>query len=154
MRQDVVIKTGALLFEQLTRSAEETRQVAADFAGRLQGGDIVCISGELGTGKTTFIQGICRALGVKDAVTSPTFTLINEYSGRLRIFHFDFYRIDSEKEALDLGIEDYFYSDGVCLLEWPERVFGLLPAKFYLIQLEWNPELEANSRLIKAFRQE
>ncbi|MDZ7346766.1 MAG: tRNA (adenosine(37)-N6)-threonylcarbamoyltransferase complex ATPase subunit type 1 TsaE, partial [candidate division KSB1 bacterium] len=63
-------------------------------------------------------------------------------------------RIDSEKEALDLGIEDYFYRDGVCLLEWPERILGLLPEKFYMVQLEWNPELEARSRLIKIFWQE
>lgn len=86
--------------------------------------------GEMGAGKTTLIKALCRRLGVEQYVTSPTFALINEYDadkGKAKIFHFDFYRIESVSEVMDLGYEDYFYSDSICFIEWPEKVSDLLP---------------------------
>ena len=84
--------------------------------------------GEMGAGKTTFIRSICEVLGVEDIVNSPTFSIVNEYStGASPVYHFDFYRIKSAQEAWDMGHEEYFYSGGYCLIEWPEKIEGLLP---------------------------
>ncbi len=100
---------------------------------------IFAFYGEMGAGKTTFIQALCRQCGVEENVTSPTFALVNEYKDRTRekiIFHFDFYRIDSLEEAMDIGYEDYFYSDNMCLIEWPEKIAGLLPEETRRLKME------------------
>jgi tRNA threonylcarbamoyladenosine biosynthesis protein TsaE len=98
-----------------------------------------CIAfyGEMGAGKTTLIKEICKILGVKDITSSPTFALINEYLTHAdeRIFHFDFYRINHLEEAYDLGYEDYFYSNSLCLIEWPEKIESLLPKKYIKIKI-------------------
>ena len=85
--------------------------------------------GEMGVGKTTLIKEICKELGVLDNISSPTFSLVNEYLTKKneRVYHFDFYRIDDENEALDMGIEEYFYNNDWCLIEWPENIKNLLP---------------------------
>lgn len=90
---------------------------------------IICFRGELGAGKTTLIKNICNFLKVKDEVNSPTFSIVNEYetAGNQRLYHFDFYRIEEEEEALDIGVEDYFYSELLCLIEWPSKIENLLP---------------------------
>lgn len=96
-----------------------------------QAGDkkIWCFYGEMGAGKTTLIKEICRKLGVLDVMSSPTFSIVNEYLDDTGepIYHFDFYRLKEENEALDIGIEDYFYSDHFCLIEWPEKIPNLIP---------------------------
>lgn len=93
--------------------------------------------GEMGVGKTTLIKEICKQLGVLDNISSPTFSLVNEYQTKNNesIFHFDFYRIEEEEEALDMGIEDYFYNNDWCLIEWPENVENLLPLEAVEIHL-------------------
>jgi len=98
----------------------------------------------LGSGKTTCVKGICAGLGVEEEVTSPTFTLINEYQGRLPVFHFDFYRIGSAQELRDLGLDEYFYGEGVCLIEWPEIVSAMLPKHHFEIHFfgQFQPEWE------------
>ena len=87
--------------------------------------------GEMGSGKTTFIKRICAQLGVKDAMSSPTFSIVNEYEamGKKKVYHFDFYRIKNEEEAYDIGSEEYFYSGDLCLIEWPEKIPSLIPAE-------------------------
>ena len=92
---------------------------------------IIAFRGDLGAGKTTLIKNICNLLGVIDNVSSPTFSIVNEYESgeELKVFHFDFYRLESEEEAFDLGIEDYFYSGNLCLIEWPSKIESLLPEK-------------------------
>ena len=114
--------------ELITHSPEETIQLGRLLGKQLQAGDILALIGELGSGKTCLTRGICQGLDVSDEVTSPTFVLINEYHGRLPVYHFDFYRLNSEEEIWDLGIEDYLNRDGVCIIEWAERGLSLLPA--------------------------
>lgn len=93
--------------------------------------------GEMGAGKTTLIKALCASLGVQDQTSSPTFSIVNEYmSSEGPVFHFDFYRIKTEQEAMDLGYEEYFYSDQYCFVEWPELIPSLLPAGAAVIQIE------------------
>jgi len=96
-----------------------------------------CFYGDMGAGKTTLIKAICKVWGVKDTVSSPTFALVNEYRNTQQqpIYHFDFYRIKDEAEAWDIGTEDYFHSGALCLVEWPERIEGLLSEKFIRIDI-------------------
>ncbi len=102
------------------------------------GYNVICFNGEMGAGKTTFIRYLCEELGVKDHVSSPTYALVNEYEandGR-RICHFDFYRINNEQEAADIGTEEYFMAGALCLIEWPSRIPSLLPEKYAQISIE------------------
>ena len=92
--------------------------------------------GEMAAGKTTFIKAICAELGVEDTVSSPTFSIVNEYDGNgQRIYHFDFYRIKTIQEAFDIGYEEYFYSGEICLIEWPEKVEELLPEQYVKVEI-------------------
>ncbi|MCX2452927.1 tRNA (adenosine(37)-N6)-threonylcarbamoyltransferase complex ATPase subunit type 1 TsaE [Pedobacter sp. PLR] len=99
--------------------------------------------GEMGAGKTTFIKALAKALGVTDVVSSPTFSIVNEYEGKGRIiYHFDFYRIKDLQEAFDIGYEEYFYSEHICLIEWPEKVEELLPEHYIKIEITAPAETE------------
>ncbi len=100
-----------------------------EFAASLNPGDVVALIGELGSGKTVFIKGICRGLKVEDDVTSPTFTLIHEYKGRIPVYHFDFYRIHRADEMRELGCEEYFFGEGISLIEWADKILEHLPKK-------------------------
>lgn len=98
---------------------------------------IFIFEGDMGAGKTTFIKTFCKVLGVEDVVSSPTYSIVNEYvSPKGPVFHFDFYRIKDIREAYDLGYEEYFYGGGICLIEWPERVAELLPNHFTKVEIE------------------
>ena len=110
-------------------SLEGIDAAAAEFAAALGDNRIVAFHGSMGAGKTTFISALCRYFGVEDDVCSPTFTIVNEYrtAEGESIFHFDFYRIDSLREAMDIGFGEYLYSGSLCLIEWPEKVEELLP---------------------------
>ena len=108
--------------------------------------------GEMGVGKTAFCKALCEALQVQDVVSSPTFSIVNEYlSGQnVAVFHFDFYRLKDEQEAFDMGYEDYFYSDAYCLVEWPEKVENLLLSSFAKVQIQ----IENGERIIKIITHE
>ena len=126
----------------VTGSPEETQQLGQELATELVAGDVIALTGDLGSGKTCMIQGICRGLGVCDYVNSPTFVLANEYEGVLgsrpiMVFHLDLYRLASRTELEDLGAEEYFYGKGVCLVEWADRAEGLLPLDRRDVQLEY-----------------
>lgn len=113
--------------EWITNSPEETEAVGAALAKRLQPGTVIAYRGDLGAGKTAFTRGLARGLGVTEIVTSPTYTIVNEYlGGRLPLFHFDMYRLGSEDELFDIGWEDYLERGGVCAVEWSENVWGAL----------------------------
>jgi len=118
----------------ISRSPEATQALGCELAEVLAPGDVLAFSGELGSGKTCMIQGVCQGLQVADYVTSPTFILINEYAGRLDgdqvpVYHIDFYRLRTSAELEDLGAEEYFYGQGICLIEWAERAGELLPPR-------------------------
>lgn len=107
----------------ITHSPEETRALGGRLADRMQGGEVVAFTGDLGAGKTAFVSGMAQALGIEERVTSPTFTIVNEYEGgRLPLFHFDMYRLGSADELFLIGWEDYLSRGGVCAVEWSENV--------------------------------
>jgi len=125
----------------LTHSPQETRAAGERLGRELAPGEVVAFSGELGTGKTCMIQGVCAGLGVEEPVTSPTFILIDEHQGLaagrpVRVFHFDLYRLRSRAELEDLGAAEYFYGQGICLVEWAERAGALLPPRRREVVLE------------------
>ncbi len=121
-----------------TESAKETIDLGKKIGKLLQAGDVVTLVGKLGSGKTTLAQGLARGLGVKrkDYVTSPSFTLIKEHKGRIPVYHIDLYRIDNLKEVYDLGYEEYFYGEGVTIIEWAEKIRRLLPKEVLIMNLE------------------
>ena len=107
----------------------ELNKVAKTIIESIDEKNVICFYGKMGVGKTTLIKDICSELGVKDNVSSPTFSIVNEYisfEGK-SVFHFDFYRIEDEREALDLGYEEYFYKNSLCFVEWPEKIKSLIP---------------------------
>ena len=126
---------------------EEIDKAAQDFIQYISESDlqsnIFAFYGKMGAGKTTFIKAICKALGVKDIVNSPTFTIINEYKSAkgFPIYHFDFYRINKLQEAYDIGVEEYFAGDGLCLIEWPEKIAEILPEDCISVTITTNPDL-------------
>jgi len=116
----------------------ELKEVARDIVSRLEEFNIWLFHGEMGAGKTTLIKEICREAGVAEAISSPTFSIINEYQAHnsTKIFHFDFYRIKLEIEAVDIGTEEYFYSGYPCFVEWPEKIPSLMPDRFAEVSIE------------------
>ncbi|MBR4015553.1 MAG: tRNA (adenosine(37)-N6)-threonylcarbamoyltransferase complex ATPase subunit type 1 TsaE [Anaerotignum sp.] len=114
----------------------ETEAFGEKLGQAAQPGQIYCLSGDLGVGKTVFTKGFAKGLGVTEVVTSPTFTILNEYPGRLPLYHFDVYRISDEEEMDDTGYEDYFYGQGVCLVEWAELIENLIPQNAIWITVE------------------
>lgn len=142
--------TNSLLIKY--HSINELREISAkilDFAKELR---IWLFYGEMGIGKTTLIKEVCNSLGVRSTVTSPTFNLVNEYKTETgqKIFHFDFYRIEDETEALDIGYEEYFFSGNLCLVEWPENIPSLVPESY----LEIKMKKESDTRTIHLIRNE
>lgn len=108
--------------QTISNSVEETERLGAELAAKLPAGSVVAFTGDLGAGKTAFVRGMARGLGVMERVTSPTFTIVNEYEGRSRpLFHFDLYRLNSADELFDIGWEDYLARGGICAVEWSER---------------------------------
>ena len=106
----------------LSHSTQETEAIGEELAQKLRGGDVLAFTGSLGMGKTAFTRGLARGLGCRGRVTSPTFTIVNEYEGRTPLFHFDMYRLGSSDELFDIGWDDYLARGGVCAVEWSERV--------------------------------
>lgn len=126
-----------------SRSPEQTRRLGARLGAVLRPGDVICLQGDLGAGKTTFVQGVAKGWGSQDAVSSPTFLLVNEYrraDGSL-LFHMDAYRLDSAPEAEELDL-DSMLADGALLIEWPERIDGLVPPEHLWVKLEHVDEEE------------
>ncbi len=125
----------------ISNSEEETKLCAQRFAGQLKAGDIVLLQGDLGAGKTTFVKGLGSALKVSSKkIVSPTFVLMNYYKGKLPIYHFDLYRLGNPKELDSLDFDDYFYGEGISLIEWPERLGEHKPKKYYLVEFQHKGE--------------
>lgn len=119
-----------------THSAQETVELGKKIGAALQPGAIIAMEGTLAAGKTTITKGIAEALEIDETITSPTFTLISQYEGRLPLYHMDVYRLDSPEDFINLGVDDLLYSDGISVIEWSEKVKGELPSSAIVLRLE------------------
>lgn len=133
--------------EIILNNIEETQNFGIKLGKALKKGDILCLNGDLGAGKTTFTKSIGLGLGVSEYITSPTFALINQYSGRLPVYHFDVYRLENIEEINDLGFDEYFYGDGVCIIEWADKIEKMIPKERIVIDIEKGQDL--NGRILK-----
>jgi tRNA threonylcarbamoyladenosine biosynthesis protein TsaE len=156
------------IFEQntldfISHSEAQTRRLGARLAALLQPGDVLALVGDLGSGKTRWVQGICQGLGVTDPVISPTFTLVNEYHGPWAIYHIDLYRLVDAAETLTFGLEDYLYGEGISLIEWADRATDYLPVDHLVVELYYleetkrrvvlRPQSQRFAMLLKAFQE-
>ena len=133
-----------------TNSAEETRKLGEKLAEELRAGDVILLEGPLGAGKSELARGVARGLGVRETVTSPSFTILNAYdSGRVPLYHFDWYRLESAEELFEMGMEEYLGGDGIALVEWPGRCPEALPADFLMIEVLPG---EGNERTLRTVR--
>lgn len=136
------------MIEIRTNSVEETVKAGRMLGELLQQGDVVCLSGNLGTGKTAFTNGIAGALGISGYVTSPTFTIVNEYRGRIPLYHFDVYRIADPEEMFEIGFEEYVEGSGVVVIEWAELISGILPDRYIAVNIRKDLNSGADARII------
>ena len=126
----------------ISHSPGETQQLGKKLGEFAQPGDVLLLTGDLGSGKTCLTQGIAWGLGIKEYAFSPSFVLIREYSGRLPLYHIDFYRLDSIEEMANLGLDDYLYGKGVCVVEWADKGMALMPPERLLINLSYLSDAE------------
>ena len=129
--------------EIITHSKEETVKFAEEYGKTLKKGDVVLLKGEMGAGKTVFTKGVALSLGIKSEVTSPTYAYLNDYDGKL--FHYDCYRLSSGEDAEALGLTEYLYSDGICMIEWSEKIADVLPENAKVVKIE---KIDENTRKI------
>ncbi|MGL5085112.1 MAG: tRNA (adenosine(37)-N6)-threonylcarbamoyltransferase complex ATPase subunit type 1 TsaE [Clostridium sp.] len=130
-------------------SVEETTALGFSLGKILNSGDIICLTGELGTGKTHITKGIAKGLNIDEHITSPTFTIVNEYdTGRLKLFHFDVYRVNDPDEIYAIGFDDYIFSDGVSIIEWANYIEEILPKEYVHIKIEKDLNKGENFRRI------
>lgn len=142
--------------ELMSDSPTRTRWLGARLGELLTGGEVICLEGDLGTGKTTLTQGIGHGLGISQPIISPTFTLIREYTspaGRPSLYHIDFYRLDRAQEFTALGLDDYLYGEGVCVIEWAEKAAMLLPIERLWITMNYVSQGARHLLLVAAGRQ-
>lgn len=136
-----MVAVPAQIFQMTSTSVQETHALGARLGNIVQAGDVIALQGDLGAGKTNFVQGLARGLGIAEDVNSPTFILANEYySGRLPLFHIDAYRVADVAEAEGFGLDDYLNGDGVTVIEWAERVRDALPRDVLWIEFEYVDE--------------
>lgn len=139
-------------FHTRSMSEEQTVEAGELFAAQLHQGDVVLLEGNLGAGKTHFAKGIGRYFNISDTeVQSPTFTLIHEYPGSVPVYHIDCYRLNHSDEAIEFGLDEYLYGDGITLIEWPEKISGLLPVQCWKVNII---HIEEHIREISIHRQE
>ena len=118
----------------LSKSRDDTIAFATEYAKSLRGGDVVLLDGDMGAGKTVFTKGVAIGLGIEEEVTSPTYAYMNDYDGVL--YHYDCYRLSSGEDAEALGLTDYFYADGICVIEWAENIKDVLPKNCKIVKIE------------------
>jgi tRNA threonylcarbamoyladenosine biosynthesis protein TsaE len=133
--------------ELITRSPEQTQAFGKSLGKIVQPGDVFLLVGKLGAGKTCLTQGIAWGLGIEEHATSPSFVLVRELYGRLPLYHIDFYRLENLEEIAELGLDEYFYGQGVSVVEWAEKALELLPAEHLLIEMEYVSDSERRLKL-------
>ena len=134
--------------EFISNSYEETLDFAANLG--FSEGSVICLYGDLGAGKTAFVQGLAKGLGVEEYITSPTFTIVNVYeSGKMPLYHFDMYRLADSDEAYEIGYEEYIYGNGISVIEWPENIADILPENRYDITISKDNDKGVNFRRIE-----
>lgn len=134
--------------EFIVTTVEETRKIGEQLGALVNPGDIICLIGDLGTGKTHLTKGIAKGLEVEEHITSPTFTIVNEYQGRLKLYHFDVYRVNDPDEIAAIGFDEYIFSDGVSIIEWANYIEELIPDNNLTIIIEKLPQLGVDCRKI------
>lgn len=132
----------------IVNSVEETEKLGHEIGKLAQSGDIICLIGDLGTGKTHLSKGIARGLQVHDHITSPTFTIVNEYEGRLKLYHFDVYRVNDPDEIAAIGFDEYIFGNGVSIIEWANYIEELIPEESLTITIEKINDIDINKRKI------
>ncbi len=125
----------------LSHSEDETQKIGYEVAEKIKKGDVISLTGSLGAGKTVFAKGFAKQLGIEEAIVSPTFTLVQEYDGREKMYHLDLYRLSGEDEFESMGGEDFLYSDGVTLIEWSEKIESMLPDDTIYVRITINEDL-------------
>ncbi|MFC2017537.1 tRNA (adenosine(37)-N6)-threonylcarbamoyltransferase complex ATPase subunit type 1 TsaE [Chloroflexota bacterium] len=135
------------LFELISHGPEQTQKLGTHIGELSMPGDIFLLTGTLGTGKTCLTQGIAWGLGIKEYAVSPSFVIVRELYGRLPLYHIDLYRLNHIEEIMDLGLDDYLYGSGVCVVEWAERGLSVLPTEHLLIQISYLSDTERNLQL-------
>ncbi len=149
IRKQVTLKN---IRQITTSSIGETLLAGEQLGSLLASGDVVLLKGDLGAGKTHFVKGVARFFQIPvDEVQSPTFSLIHEYSGKVTLYHLDAYRLQRPEEALEFGLEEYLYGDGICLIEWPERIASLLPQSCWVVEIT---HVDKNRRQISIHQQD
>ena len=129
--------------EYISKSVKQTIEIGDKFAKTLNAGDVVLLNGEMGAGKTAFTKGVAKGLGIADEITSPTYAYMNDYDGKL--YHYDCYRLSSGEDAEALGLTDYFYAGGICIIEWSENIKDVLPKNVKIVNIE---KIEQDTRKI------
>lgn len=129
-------------------SPEQTIKTGLQLGKKLVNGDVVCLQGELGTGKTAFVKGVAKAQGINDHITSPTFTIVNEYEGDKILYHFDVYRLNDEQELYDIGFEEYLYGEGIVIIEWADIVRKAIPEENIWVTIRKDLAAGVNKRFI------
>ena len=136
------------------KDEQDTRAFGLKLANRLNKGSVVALIGDLGTGKTTLTKSIAEGLGVREMITSPTFTILQEYTdGRMPLYHFDVYRICELEEMYELGYEEYFFGEGVCVVEWADRIQSLIPAGAIKIRIEYGSGADERIYMIEGYEE-
>lgn len=130
----------------ILKNSEETKKLGFKLGTLLKSKDVVCLNGDLGAGKTTLTKSIGEGMGIKDYITSPTFTIVNEYYSDLNLYHFDTYRLEGDLDVFYLGFDEYFYGDGVCIVEWANRIKDFLPEEYLELNIS---RIDENSREIE-----
>jgi tRNA threonylcarbamoyladenosine biosynthesis protein TsaE len=140
-----------LKLNKTSKSVEETMGIGEKFAKGLKPGDCVALIGDLGAGKTVFTKGVAKGLGVKDAcyVNSPTFVIIKEYEGKLPLYHFDLYRLNGHSGFDDMNYEEYFYGNGVTVIEWADKIKELLPESYWEVKLKAIDQMHRDIKIRK-----
>jgi tRNA threonylcarbamoyladenosine biosynthesis protein TsaE len=138
------------MLKVISKNAEQTNKLGERLGKLLQQGDIICLTGDLGAGKTAFAKGIGEGLEVAEHITSPTYTIINEYNGRIPLYHFDVYRLEGVEEMYELGYEEYFFGDGAVVVEWADIVKDIIPNERLWITMLRGKEEDTREIIIEA----